>query len=307
MARSSHLISTHADLKGSLSSDDEDKLVKELRQIKSKRSPRQLRIRKTLDVLKNATSSRVRNAAAIALADMNSVEAKRVLIDLLTQPATRNARGTLLYALDELGAKIPADVLVELILHDSYEARQEAVNLIEKGRSVWNGTSALQVAQKLEVALSSPDEELQEAATRVVQYISSRDVIPNPVSSATYRLFERAMRSRKQVVCIYDGYPRELSPVILGHSQGQEKALTYQFGGQSKSGLPKRGEWRCLWLAKVRDVQLRDGPWFTGPGHTVPQGCVEIVDLDVNPSSPYHPKRTVSPTARRSARRRAAG
>jgi hypothetical protein len=76
--------------------------------------------------------------------------------------------------------------------------------------------------------------------------------------SETYRLFGQAMADRKQVVCRYDNYRRELCPIILGHSQGQEKALTYQFGGKSRSGLPPGGEWRCLWLSKVSDVRLRD-------------------------------------------------
>jgi hypothetical protein len=107
-------------------------------------------------------------------------------------------------------------------------------------------------------------------------------------------LFEQAMRMRKPIACMYRGYPRELCPIILGHSQKQEKAVTYQFGGQSKSGLPPEGGWRCLWLAKVSAVQLRDGPWRSGSNHTKPQGCVEIVDLDVNPQSPYHPKRRSS-------------
>jgi hypothetical protein len=115
-----------------------------------------------------------------------------------------------------------------------------------------------------------------------------------PVSSSVYDLFEQAMRSRRQIVCMYDGYPRELCPVILGHSQGQEKALTYQFGGQSKSGLPKGGQWRCLFLSKVSGVQLRDGRWVVGSSHTQPQGCVDVVDLDVNPASPYQPKRQVT-------------
>ena len=109
--------------------------------------------------------------------------------------------------------------------------------------------------------------------------------------SRVYDLFNQAMRARKQILCRYDGYARELCPIILGHSQGQEKALTYQFAGQSRSGLPREGEWRCLWLDKVRDVQLRDGPWHAGKAHTQPQGCVEIVDVDVNPSSPYNPAR----------------
>jgi hypothetical protein len=109
--------------------------------------------------------------------------------------------------------------------------------------------------------------------------------------SATYRLFARAIIGRRQIVCVYEGYPRELCPIILGQSQGQEKALTYQFGGGSKSGLPSGGEWRCLFLAKVREPALRDGPWHSGASHSQPQGCVEIVDLDINPASPYAPKR----------------
>jgi hypothetical protein len=111
------------------------------------------------------------------------------------------------------------------------------------------------------------------------------------VTSANYDLFEQAMRRRKQVVCMYNGHPRELCPIILGHSQGQEKALTYQVGGKSASGLPPAGEWRCLFLSKVSNAQLHDGPWLVGSSHTQPQGCVQIVDLDVNPSSPYCPKR----------------
>jgi hypothetical protein len=90
---------------------------------------------------------------------------------------------------------------------------------------------------------------------------------------------------------MYAGFACELCPIILGHSQGQEKALTCQFGGQSKSGLPPEGEWRCLWLSKVSDVQLRDGRWYSGSSHSRQQGCVESVDLDVNPASPYRPKR----------------
>jgi hypothetical protein len=110
-----------------------------------------------------------------------------------------------------------------------------------------------------------------------------------PAPSYSYKLFEEAMAGRKQILCTYDGRPRELCPIILGHSQGQEKALTYQFGGQSEKGLPPGGQWRCLWLCKVGNIRLRDGSWHAGDGHNQPQDCVEIVDLDVNPASPYNP------------------
>ena len=112
--------------------------------------------------------------------------------------------------------------------------------------------------------------------------------------SRTYKLFEEAMTSRKQIVCMYKRRCRELCPILLGHSRDREKALTYQFGGESEKGLPPGGQWRCLWLSEVSDVRLRDGPWHAGDSHTQPQGCVEIVDLDVNPASPYNPKRRIS-------------
>jgi hypothetical protein len=109
--------------------------------------------------------------------------------------------------------------------------------------------------------------------------------------SSTYEQFARAMAARQQILCEYDGYPRELCAIILGHSKNQEKALTFQFAGQSKSGLPLQGEWRCLWLSKVSNVRLRNGAWHSGTQHTQLQGCIEDVDIDVNPSSPYGPNR----------------
>ncbi|TMJ91694.1 MAG: hypothetical protein E6G76_02640 [Alphaproteobacteria bacterium] len=124
------------------------------------------------------------------------------------------------------------------------------------------------------------------------------------VQTRNYDLFEQAIRMRKQIVCMYDGYPREFCPIILGHSQGQEKALTYQVGGKSRSSLPRFGNWRCVFLSKVHDARLHDGPWRVGSRHTQPQGCVEIVDLDVNPSSPYRPKRRIRPAGPAARRRR---
>lgn len=111
------------------------------------------------------------------------------------------------------------------------------------------------------------------------------------MASQVYELFRQAMAGRKQVLCRYGGFQREICPIILGHSKGQEKALTYQFAGESGSGLPRGGEWRCLWLDKVSDVQLREGTWHAGEAHTQPQGCVAVVDYDVNPASPYSPAR----------------
>jgi hypothetical protein len=100
--------------------------------------------------------------------------------------------------------------------------------------------------------------------------------------SAQYRLFRRAILGRKQIICNYRGFHRELCPHVLGHTHGKETALTYQFAGQSSSGLPADGDWRCLVLTEVRSARLRDGGWHTGNRHTATQACVDIVDVDVN-------------------------
>jgi hypothetical protein len=101
-------------------------------------------------------------------------------------------------------------------------------------------------------------------------------------TSATYRLCREAMLEQKQVVCRYQGYVRELCPIIIGHTKGEERLLVYQFGGGSKSGLPPEGAWNCLRLAEVHDLEPRDGPWREGGSHQQQQRCVEEIDLDVN-------------------------
>jgi hypothetical protein len=111
------------------------------------------------------------------------------------------------------------------------------------------------------------------------------------VSSAAYEQFARAMRERKQVLCTYQRAPREVCPIVLGHSKGAERALAWQFGGTNEEGKPVRGGWKCLSLDQVSDIRLLEGPWHAGESHKSQQRCVEEVDLDVNPESPYSPRR----------------
>jgi hypothetical protein len=113
-----------------------------------------------------------------------------------------------------------------------------------------------------------------------------------PVPSATYRLLEKAMRELKPVVCMYQGHPRAICPIILGHSDGAEKALAFQFGGSGSKG-PVRGAWKCLALAEVSNAEIIYGPWRSGGRHSQSQSCVKDVDLDVNPESPYKPRRRI--------------
>ena len=100
--------------------------------------------------------------------------------------------------------------------------------------------------------------------------------------SATYAFFRRAILERKLIVCRYQGKRREIAPHILGFKNRAEKALVFQFGGETNSSLPPGGEWRCFTLKDIMDAQAMAGEWHTGASHRAPQACIDIVDVDVN-------------------------
>jgi hypothetical protein len=100
--------------------------------------------------------------------------------------------------------------------------------------------------------------------------------------STTYAFFRRAILERKLIVCRYQGKRREIAPHIVGFKNRIEKALVFQFGGETNSSLPPGGEWRCFTLKEVMDAALLDGEWHTGASHRAPQACIDIVDVDVN-------------------------
>jgi uncharacterized protein len=109
--------------------------------------------------------------------------------------------------------------------------------------------------------------------------------------SATFRIFRDAILKQQQITCVYGGRYREICPHILGHTNGEEKALVFQFGGDTASRLPQGGEWRCLRLTDVKDATARVGRWYSGTRHRSKQRCVDAVYLDVNIDVPDQPGR----------------
>jgi uncharacterized protein len=112
----------------------------------------------------------------------------------------------------------------------------------------------------------------------------------NDNHSPTFDLLHRAILDRKQVTCTYQGHRREVCPYILGHRDGREAVLVYQFGGQGSRG-PVTGDWRCLYLAEVKEAAARDGPWRGDAAHRTTQSCVDAVYIDVNTDVPNQPGR----------------
>jgi|SRR5271169_3271574 len=152
-------------------SRDEGRLIEELKKLKSQRSPRRSRTAKALQILEQTNSSRVRNAAALALADLRDHSAKDALINLLTRPDTKGSRGTLLYALEQLGAEAPLPVLADIIANESYEAREEALAVIARDRSECSLEEMAGAQARLEAAGASADPERSQAIHRALEYL----------------------------------------------------------------------------------------------------------------------------------------
>ena len=109
--------------------------------------------------------------------------------------------------------------------------------------------------------------------------------------SAAFEALAEAILKRLPVSLNYNGARREVCPYILGHTNRQERALVFQYGGSSRSRLPAGGEWRCLTVAQVSDVEVREGEWRGGSYHRTVQRCVDKVYLDVNEAVPNQPGR----------------
>jgi hypothetical protein len=107
--------------------------------------------------------------------------------------------------------------------------------------------------------------------------------------SATHALFLEAMRQKRPIACVYQGYAREICPVMLGRTSLEEKALVFQFGGSTSKGPIGTPDWKCFKLDEVLDARLTTGRWLAGMEHSQSQSCMKMVEYDVNPDSPYGP------------------
>jgi len=72
-----------------------------------------------------------------------------------------------------------------------------------------------------------------------------------------------------------------MCPHVIGWKGPTYHVLSFQFGGQSKRGLPPQGDWKCMNVNGISQLALRSGLWQTGPKHGKPQTCVDTIELEV--------------------------
>jgi DNA-binding protein HU-beta len=171
-----------------LLSGDENTLVEELRRVKRKAAPRSKRVQKVVQILKETDSTKVRNAAAVALADMHARTEAHVILELLTDAKTQSSRGTLLYALEEMGEKVPLGILMNILLTGTYEARQEALDLIGAGKTTFTEDELPAAEDKLRSSLTSLNGEQRESIQEALQMLSDLANKTDLASGATVTL-----------------------------------------------------------------------------------------------------------------------
>ncbi len=97
----------------------------------------------------------------------------------------------------------------------------------------------------------------------------------------TYDVVRDAILRRQRLIATYAGHRREMCPHAIGQKGGQQQALFFQFGGTSASGLPPGGEWRCIPIEGLSDVEVAIGEWRTDGRHSQRQTCIDEVDVEV--------------------------
>lgn len=118
-------------------------------------------------VVRQTRSSRVRNAAALAIVDLGDREgASDVLAEVLARPSVAHEAGTLVYALDEIGGSLPLSPFVNLVELGSSEAREEAMLLLESGRVVARSEEELDAARDRLSVLANLDVSERKQAAR---------------------------------------------------------------------------------------------------------------------------------------------
>jgi hypothetical protein len=96
-------------------------------------------------------------------------------------------------------------------------------------------------------------------------------------------LLEQAIRDKHCLTAHHKGAERRFAPHALGFtSKGIPAAFVFQYGGETTSTLPFRGEWRCLHIEDLSHVHENGDPWRTPSNYSLPrQTCLEQIALAV--------------------------
>lgn len=96
-------------------------------------------------------------------------------------------------------------------------------------------------------------------------------------------LIAQAIREKRCLTGIHKGTERRFAPHAVGFtSDGTPAAFVFQYGGETTSVLPRRGEWRCLHLDDLGHVHENGDRWRSPSNYSLArQTCLEQIALAV--------------------------
>ena len=162
------------DLDAAIRSSDDDRIVGVLDAI-GRGGASLAELNRIMELAKKTRSPVVRNAAAIALADLNVDGADELLIDLIKRRETRSANGTLLYALREMNAYVPLSVLIDIITEDrTYEALEGTLDIIANNAGRYKEEEKAEAVSRLRPLLTSTDAHTSHSAKLAIKYLTRK-------------------------------------------------------------------------------------------------------------------------------------
>lgn len=96
-----------------------------------------------------------------------------------------------------------------------------------------------------------------------------------------------AILKKKCLTIVYEGTVRRVAPHALGvTSNGTPGVLAFQYGGASRTKLPRGGEWRCFHIEEISHVLENQDRWRTRSNYSLSrQSCLARIDLAVPPKA----------------------
>ncbi len=81
---------------------------------------------------------------------------------------------------------------------------------------------------------------------------------------AVFETLREAVEKRRCVAMLAEGKWRQVAPLAIGFKGARRKVLTFQYKGESKSGLAAGGAWRCFAIDDISWAKIIDDPWQAG-------------------------------------------
>lgn len=88
-----------------------------------------------------------------------------------------------------------------------------------------------------------------------------------------------AIISKRSVTALSAQGPLRFSPHALGReADGTAVVIGFQYAGVREGGLPDGGDWCCLRLGDLSQVEANDDDWITGADQP-PRDHLESIDV----------------------------